>query len=107
MNYLSFNLPGYGVVQAPNDIPVGGEDTLEKILAVSITLIFVVAILVTLFMLMWAGIQWVTSEGDKQKLQNARNRITFTIIGLLVIIFSFFIVNFIGAYFGIPNPLRF
>jgi len=36
-------------------------------------------------MLVWGGIQWVTSGGDKENTQKARDRITHALVGVALI----------------------
>lgn len=99
MTYLSLTLPGKQTIQAPAGIPSGGITTVAKVVANSITLILIIAVVITLISLIWGGIQWITSGGDKAKLASARSRLTFAIIGLLVALGSFFIVGAIGYLF--------
>ena len=47
------------------------------------TAILIAAIL-TLAYLVWGAIDWVTSEGDTEKLKKAQNKITHAIIGLAI-----------------------
>lgn len=42
------------------------------------------AILVFAF-LIWGGIEWITSAGDKSKLESARNKIQNSLLGLIVL----------------------
>jgi len=44
-----------------------------------------VGAIATLVMIMWGGVEWVTSGGDKNKYESARNRITAGIIGLALV----------------------
>ncbi len=93
-------------IPVPSGVPVGGLEpggAGQKIIQVGINLIFVVGIVIAIVFLIYSGIQWVMSEGDKQKLQNARNRLTYSIIGLLVIALSFFIINVVITLLG-GNP---
>jgi hypothetical protein len=50
-------------------------------------------------MLIWGGFDWITSEGDKQKVANARQRLAMAIIGLIVVFLSFMIVNIVSTFF--------
>jgi len=50
-----------------------------------ITLVIVVAALLTLFYLIMGAIAWITSGGDKGKVEEARNKITAAVIGLLIL----------------------
>ncbi len=61
--------------------------------------------LALLVMLILGGFGWVTAGGDKGKIESARERITQSIIGLLVLLGTVAISAFIGSAFGI-NLLR-
>ncbi|MFH2118380.1 MAG: hypothetical protein ABII10_01440 [Candidatus Paceibacterota bacterium] len=56
------------------------------------------AIAVLVF-LIWGAFEWITSEGDKGKLEKARNRITQAIVGLIILVGSFVILTFISDLF--------
>lgn len=54
--------------------------------------------LVAVVVLIVAGVKLVTSGGDEGKLEEAKKTITYAVIGLILIILSYTIVNFvIGA----------
>lgn len=52
------------------------------------------------FFIVYAGFEFVTSGGDPKKVQGARQTMTFAIIGLLIVLFSFSIILFIGYLTG-------
>lgn len=47
--------------------------------------VMIVSALLVLIYLVWGGIEWLTSGGEKAKLEKARNRITQAIIGIIVL----------------------
>lgn len=51
--------------------------------------------LVLLVILLYAGYEWMTSGGDPAKIDSAKTRIRNAVIGLVIIMMSFAIVNFI------------
>ena len=57
----------------------------SKLVRTIITLVIVVAALLTLFYLIMGAIAWITSGGDKGKVEEARNKITAAVIGLLIL----------------------
>lgn len=61
----------------------------------------VLAAIVAVFLIAWSGFQYVTSSGDKEKVDAARKRITYAIIGLVFIFLSFIIINFISTFTGV------
>jgi len=56
---------------------------------------------VAVFLIIFGGIKYLTSGGDQAKLESAKKTITWTIIGLILIISSFMIVNVIGDLTGV------
>lgn len=105
--FFAFSVPGLnGPPESVSDlvggkIPTGGLTTTGgNALQVGLTIAIVFAIILALFTLVFSGIQWVQSGGDKQKVEAARHRITYTIIGLLVIFFAWFILNTLSQLFG-------
>ena len=68
------------------------------------TILYAVGI-ISVVMLIWGGIRYITSGGDSKKVTDAKNTILYAIIGLIVAILSFAIVNFvINAVGGTPTP---
>lgn len=64
-----------------------------------IAFIYVVAIVAALFYLIWGGLKWLTSGGDKAAVQIAREHIIAAIVGLVIIFLSYVILGFIGRFF--------
>ena len=57
---------------------------------------------VAVVFIMYAAYQLATSRGDREKIETAKHTLTYAIIGLLVIIFSFVIIKLIGTLIGVP-----
>ena len=77
-----------------------GQD-LGQVLGFVVTIAFIIAILTALLFLIWGGIKWITSGGDKTGVETARNQIIAAIIGLIVVFLAFFILNLILTLFGL------
>ncbi|MCL6096058.1 MAG: hypothetical protein M1444_00020 [Patescibacteria group bacterium] len=90
-------------IPVPRGIPSGGFDTNGiNIIQAALTILFVLADVAALAFVIFAGIQWIISGGDKQKIQSARNRLIYSIVGLIVITLSFVIVRIvIDLIFGV------
>jgi len=105
MKYLTLKLPNpQGTpteVGGPPQVPTGGLFTTgQDIIQLIINLLFVFGIVVTLISVIYSGIQWIISTGEKQKLQNARNRLIYSLVGLIIILMAFLIINFIFTLIG-------
>ena len=51
--------------------------------------------------LMLGSISWITSKGDKGKLEEARNKIIHAIIGLIIVAGAWAAWKFLGTWIGI------
>jgi len=82
-------------------LPTGGLTDLQSIIKWGTTMLMITAVILAIYFLIWGGIGWITSGGNKDKIQLARKRIIYAVIGLLITISAFFIVNFVGHLFNI------
>lgn len=62
---------------------------------------------VALILVIIAGIKFITSGGDAKQAEGARKTLTFAILGLVLILFSFAILNFIAKTTGINCITKF
>ena len=93
MKELALTINGT-TISAPSGIPTGGfGDKGISVIQVAISMLFVAGEILALVFIVFAGIQWIMSGGDKQKIQSARNRLIYSIVGVIVISISFFIVH--------------
>ena len=106
MSYLAIKLPGGQTINPPSSIPHGGLNTISKAIGNTITLMLIITVILALIYLILGGIAWINSGGDKSKVAAARSRLTFAIVGLIVALCSFLIVNIIGYFFNVKllNP---
>ncbi len=58
-----------------------------------VTLLFVFGIITAVVFLIYGGIKWILSGGDKTKVESARGHIVAAIIGLVIVAAAFFIIN--------------
>lgn len=65
----------------------------------------IAAILVFVF-LVWGAIEWITSSGDKSKLEGARNKISNAVIGLIILAATTAVFVLVEEFLGI-NVLTF
>lgn len=77
-----------------------GIDTKSKNLSIKevANQAFLWAGIIAVLVIVISGVQYVISVGDSAKVTRAKNTLTYAIVGLLIVIFAFTIVNFvIGA----------
>jgi hypothetical protein len=99
---LSFSI-GTTPILAPSGIPTGGLEAGYSIGSNLLTLIFIIAAILAFAFIIWGGLRWVMSGGDKTKVQNARNTLIYAIVGLIFIFLSFLIINIITYIFNMPS----
>lgn len=87
-------------------------DVGQLISAVVGTLLIVAALLAFLYLIL-GGIKWITSGGDKAGMEEARNKITHAIVGLIIVgaawaimtlVQNFLGVSIIGGQLEFPQP---
>lgn len=89
------------------DITEGSQDESNKVLADNqdnddfativgnvIALFLFVLGIAAVFMIIFGGFRYVTSNGDSGKLESAKNTILYSVVGLVVAIFAYALVNF-------------
>jgi len=85
-------------------VEVGGK--FNKAMSGIIGFMTIIAGLWFIIQFITAGIQWLGAGGDKNSLEQARNKIVNSIIGLIIIVSAWVIVGIIGGMLGlnILNP---
>jgi len=76
---------------------------LGPIVAGILNAVFIIAIVAALAYLVYGGVKWIISEGDKSKVQDARSHIVAAVIGLIIVFLSYFIINLILQIFGLGS----
>lgn len=77
------------------------SNNLGGIVGAAVTFILIIAVLIALFFLIWGGIRWITSGGDKAKVESARGTIIAAIVGLIIAFLAFFILSLALGFFGL------
>ena len=79
----------------PDQVPGGSnlEGSVLNIINAIVGVLGIVAVIVIIL----GGIQYMTSTGDANKVKKAKDTILYGVIGLIVVILAFAIVNFVIA----------
>lgn len=93
----------FDTIKSPVTGPIGyGKTGIMNIIGKVIQMFYIVAGIGAVFMFLWSGLQLVISGGDKEALGTARKRITWAIIGLVVLALTFPILKVLGDTLNIP-----
>lgn len=80
-----------------------GADSIGRIVGTALTILLVAAVIIALFFLVYGGIRWITSGGDKAKVESARSHVIAAIVGLIIAFVAYFIVQIILSIFGLGD----
>jgi hypothetical protein len=83
--------------------PNGFVNDLGVYLSSILSLVMVVCLLLVFYNFIQAGFQWITSGGDKSKLDDARMRIINAFIGIIIVSASFAIAGFVAYILGLGS----
>lgn len=82
----------------PSVNPVGdGQDTLVSNITNILNAVVGVLGLVCVVVMIIGGVQYMTSSGDAGKVKTAKNTILYGLIGLVICVLAFALVNFVIA----------
>ncbi|MFH2019425.1 MAG: hypothetical protein ABII80_02330 [bacterium] len=109
------NLPSLSLIKQAHatgsfNINIGNQ--VEKRVAITdlnifisraISAVILVAAIATFLYLVLGGVQWITSSGEKEKVKEARDKITHAIIGLTIVAAAWAIYLLVDYFFGIGN----
>lgn len=59
--------------------------------------VYIIAGILAVIMIIWAGLQYILSNGDSGKTATARKNITYSLVGLVIIILAYAITNFLTS----------
>lgn len=108
MTKLALTLPGYGSIDNPPGLIFSGaQGNLSAIISSLITIAIYVAGFLAFYYLVWGAFQYMAASGNKEQLQKARARITWALIGLIIVVMSYLIARYASEIFppgqgGIP-----
>lgn len=80
-----------------------GTAFISDLISTIIELLLFIAAIVFIFQFLMGAIQWITSEGDKTKLEKARSQIQNSLTGLFIAFIVFVVLFLIGHFFGIES----
>lgn len=80
----------------------GGASTLSNNIKNALRVFQVIVGIVSIFYMVYAGLKFVTSGGSSDGVKSARNTILYASIGLIIVVISQFIIQFVLSNFDKP-----
>jgi hypothetical protein len=69
------------------------------VVSTAIEIILIITVILAVFYFIFGGIKWILSRGDKEKVEDARNHIVASIVGLILAFLAFFIISLVISFF--------
>lgn len=92
----------FGTINPPPEIaPLGrGETGINNLLSNTVGLFFAAGAIAFIIMFVWGAVQMILSGGDKEAIAKARAKITWAIIGVVLMSLSYFVLQLLEAITG-------
>lgn len=84
-------------------IPTGFAKDLAQWINAVLSLVMVVAGLLVLVYLIWGAFDWLTSGGDKGKIDAARQKMTAAVVGIIIVSASYAILLLVLTFLGFKS----
>lgn len=105
---LALTLPGGQIINSPTP----QYNNLGQVLSGVFNVIFYLAFFLMFFWMAWGVFQYIFAGGEKDKLGKARSRITWAIVGFILIAIAFVLKDYLEGIFpqslpgGVTNITR-
>lgn len=99
----------FGTIEAPQGVAeynqaAGGGIGLLIFMSRIVQFIFVIGGIIVVYNFISAGFVYLTSEGDAKAHEKVKNQVTYSVIGLVMLVLSFGFASLLGAlFFGNPT----
>lgn len=94
-----------GCVSPPVNV-VGGNAVGQtgSLFGVILRVVIIVGALLSLGYMLWGALDWITSNGEKEKITKAQQKITYAIVGIIAMFLAFGVFGIVaGNMLGIVN----
>lgn len=85
--------------------PLVGIESLSDIISVLMSFFYPFAGVILLFVCIWGGYDLLTSQGESEKLNSGRSKITSGIIGFILLAISYILARVLGFIFGVGEGI--
>lgn len=90
------------------ELPIGNPwkniQNINVLIPNLINLVLIAAVVVFFFLILFGGVQWITSGGDKESLSKAKGKITSALVGIIIVFSAWAILNLVNYFFRINYP---
>jgi hypothetical protein len=98
-----FAAEGDGVNIGSLTLSQGYASNIGPIISGVLSFIMAISALLVFLYLILGGVQWITSGGDKGKTEEARNKITAAVIGLIILAAAYAVLKIMLGFLGLES----
>lgn len=84
-------------------LPAGFAQNLADYINALLSFVMIIAALLVFYFLIIGAINWITSGGDKGKVETARNKIVTAVIGIIIVASSYALLLLVLNFLGFKN----
>jgi hypothetical protein len=85
------------------EVPTGFAEDIGVLINSILSLVMVIVALLVFLYLIWGGFEWITSGGDKGKIDQARQKLVAAIVGAILVASSYAVLLLILNFLGFDN----
>ncbi|HSD98923.1 MAG TPA: hypothetical protein VLB73_04490 [Patescibacteria group bacterium] len=89
-------------IETPGQITNIDSLSLQQLVSFALSFLLTAAVLLAFIFFLIGGLKWMLSQGDKKQVEEAQKTLTYAIVGLVITLLSFFIINLVGFAFQVP-----
>lgn len=78
-----------------------GTTIIGKLLSNVFSAMIIVGVIILIIMIIWSGLAIATAGDNKEKLQGGQKRLTWAIVGFVILVSVFAIAGFVGNFLGL------
>lgn len=94
---------GGGIRASQGEGVPGDLDDGDGIVVTVINILLYIIGIIAVIMLIFGGIKYATSAGDSNKVTSAKNTIMYAIVGLVIAVFAYALVNWVLKGLGVST----
>lgn len=108
MDQLSFAIPLAQTINVGGQTfegPLQGVNNLGDLINLLMSFLVPLGAIILFFIILWGGYDFILSQGQQDKIESAKMKITAGIIGFILLALSYILVAVIGQIFGVGGGL--
>ncbi len=85
--------------------PLKGINDVGQLISVLLSFLFPLAAVILALVIIWGGYDFLLSGGESEKIQSGKAKITYGLIGFVLLTLSFIAAKLIGSIFGLGGGI--